>query len=190
MNTQTHVLMSAALFGSAASAGQTFAAAAGGLAPDLPMISMVIAARWILRKSPREIFGTLYFSPSWQLGLAPWHSIPLWAGGLAAAVVAGGGVTIAFAASGLVHVVCDLFLHHSDAHRQFWPLSNWRFRSPVSYWDNAHYGHLFRPFEFVLAAGFTVSLMVEHTSPVWLAGLAVILALYAAQMVYFMRALS
>ena len=96
---------------------------------------------------------------------------------------------MAFAASGLAHIACDFFLHHTDAHRQFWPFSDWRFRSPLSYWDSAHYGRVFRPFELGLAAIFTVLLMAEQPSPVLLAGFAAILALYVLQIAYFLRAL-
>jgi hypothetical protein len=34
----------------------------------------------------------------------------------------------------------DLPLHREDAHGHFFPLSSWRFMSPVSYWDVRHYG--------------------------------------------------
>lgn len=47
--------------------------------------------------------------------------------------------TILFA-SMLLHMLADLPLHHDDGHRHFWPISNWRFESPVSYWDPNHYG--------------------------------------------------
>ena len=41
----------------------------------------------------------------------------------------------------LLHGLADLPLHHDDAHRQLWPLSDWRYASPLSYWDPRHYGH-------------------------------------------------
>jgi len=138
MNTQTHVLMGAVLFGGTVSGGQTAAAVVGGLLPDLPAILMVVWARWWAARSPREIFGTLYFSRRWQVLLAPWHSVPLWGAGVALGWASASPVLIAFAASGLIHVGIDFFLHASDAHRHFWPFSDWRFESPVSYWDSAH----------------------------------------------------
>jgi membrane-bound metal-dependent hydrolase YbcI (DUF457 family) len=49
--------------------------------------------------------------------------------------------------SALLHAACDLLTHEEDAHRHLWPLSGWRFASPVSYWDPAHHGHLFAPLE-------------------------------------------
>jgi len=33
----------------------------------------------------------------------------------------------------------DLPLHREDAHGHFYPLSNWHFESPISYWDPAHH---------------------------------------------------
>jgi hypothetical protein len=53
----------------------------------------------------------------------------------------------AFAGSGLLHAVADFATHHDDARRQFWPLSDWVFRSPVSYWDQRFYGDVFAVFE-------------------------------------------
>ena len=179
--------MGAVLLGSAAQEALTSSAAIGGLAPDLPMIAMVLGARWLLGKSPREIFGTLYFSERWQQLLAPWHSVPLWAAGLAAAALTGSGPWIAFAASGLLHIAIDFGLHVHDAHRQFWPLSNWRFASPVSYWDSRYHGAWFRPFEAALMIFMATVLVVQHRS-VW-AGVvaALVVGLYGAQVAYFWR---
>jgi hypothetical protein len=55
--------------------------------------------------------------------------------------------TLVFAASALVHISIDFLLHHEDARRQFWPLSEWIFRSPVSYWDPSYFGNYFAVFE-------------------------------------------
>ena len=51
-----------------------------------------------------------------------------------------------------VHILADFPLHHDDAHRHFSPLSDWRFESPVSYWDPAHYGVLMSSLEAVAVA--------------------------------------
>jgi len=34
-----------------------------------------------------------------------------------------------------LHALFDFPLHHDDGHRHFWPFSEFRFDSPVSYWD-------------------------------------------------------
>ena len=49
------------------------------------------------------------------------------------------GIALLFA-SILLHCLEDLPLHHDDGHRHFWPFSNFRFESPVSYWDPNYYG--------------------------------------------------
>jgi hypothetical protein len=182
------MLMGAAMLGSAVHPDLTLAAAAGGLAPDLPMFVLVGYARWIGGKSGSEIFGTLYFSGRWQALLAPWHSLPLWTAALAVCFWQGWTVAAVFAASGLLHISLDFFLHVDDAHRQFWPLSSWRFHSPVSYWDRRHYGQLFQPFEIALAAVFAGYLLTQYHSPAVVALLAASLCLYAAQFAYLWRA--
>ena len=60
---------------------------------------------------------------------------------------------LALFSSMLLHVLGDLPVHHDDAHRHFFPFSDWRFASPVSYWDPAHYGRWFSLFELALVLG-------------------------------------
>lgn len=35
----------------------------------------------------------------------------------------------------------DFFVHVEDAYPHFWPIFDWRFESPVSYWDAAYFGN-------------------------------------------------
>ena len=44
----------------------------------------------------------------------------------------------------------DLPVHTDDAHRHLLPLSDWRFHSPVSYWDRRYHGAQFAIFELML----------------------------------------
>jgi len=62
-----------------------------------------------------------------------------------------GLMLLVFALAAILHVLTDLPLHHDDGHPHFWPLTNWIFRSPVSYWDPAHHGNVWSAFEFLLA---------------------------------------
>jgi hypothetical protein len=41
-----------------------------------------------------------------------------------------------------LHLGFDFLLHNDDGRAHFWPLSNWIFQSPVSYWDPDHYGNI------------------------------------------------
>jgi hypothetical protein len=121
--------MGMAAFGSPKAPRLTVAAALGGLLPDLPAILMVLWASRVQGYGPGMIFGTLYFSPSWQALLAPWHSVPLWALVLAAGFYLRSPVLKAFAGSGLLHQACDFPVRADDPHRHFWPLSAWWFHS-------------------------------------------------------------
>lgn len=47
------------------------------------------------------------------------------------------------------HVVADALTHGSDARPLLWPVSGWRFESPVSYRERGRYGRLFTLFEHI-----------------------------------------
>jgi hypothetical protein len=61
----------------------------------------------------------------------------------------------AFAGAGLLHALADFLTHHDDTRRQLWPVSDWVFRSPVSYWNPQFYGEAFGMFEVALVVGLT-----------------------------------
>ena len=44
-------------------------------------------------------------------------------------------------------------IHHDDAHAHFRPISDWRFESPISYWDSEHYGNVFGALEMLFVLG-------------------------------------
>ena len=185
MNTPSHMLIGAALFGRPASKRQTLAAALGGLAPDLPAIFLVAYALRIKGDTPQHVFGTLYFSSDWQAIMAPSHAFPIWGGALIVALWLRHEIATAFLASGLFHAICDFCLHHDDPHRHFWPLTDWRFASPFSYWDPAHYGHLFVPFEMLLSAIAIFWLLTRHRG-LWLrVAVGLVAVAYAGQFVMF-----
>ena len=41
------------------------------------------------------------------------------------------------------HVAIDILTHRSDGYPIFWPLSDYRFPTPVSYWEPAYHGRAF-----------------------------------------------
>ena len=101
------------------------------------------------------IWSERYFAPEWQTFFDLFNSLPLIALGSAIAWRARAHAALAFFASMALHCLADLPLHREDAHRHFFPFSSWRFVSPVSYWDPAHYGLVFAGVEalFVLVGG-------------------------------------
>lgn len=148
MHTPAHMLMGAALYGRR-EPRLAWAGLIGGLVPDLPMFLMFAAAQ-LAGSDAREIFEKAYFSVSWQVANGIGHSLLLWplllGFGLALRAGSAGRTStllVAFAAAGLTHALVDFLCHREDAHMQFWPLSAWRFMSPVSYYDPAHFGRIF-----------------------------------------------
>jgi len=89
-------------------------------------------------------------------------------------------VMMVFFASMLMHSLFDFPLHHNDAHRHFWPLSDFRFASPVSYWDPAYYGQWMAPLELIVVLAGGAWLLRTAESPVLFRGTAAILFIYLA----------
>jgi membrane-bound metal-dependent hydrolase YbcI (DUF457 family) len=158
MNTPSHMLIGAAVFARPLAPVTLVAALAGGLTPDLPMFAMVLWATRAVGVPEHEVFGTLFFSDTWQSVFAIDHSFFVWGGLLGLAIWRRQIILRAFAGAGLLHALADFLTHHDDARRQFWPVSDWVFRSPVSYWDARFYGNAFGMFEVALVVSLTAFL--------------------------------
>ncbi len=137
----------------------------GAFAPDAPMFVFFAWERWVRGVSPREIFEVLYFEPGWQALFDVWNSIPLAGLGLGVAWLLRRRGACLFFASCLAHCALDLPFHREDAHRHFFPLSAWRFESPISYWDPEHYGACFAAAETLLVWISSALLWRRHPSP-------------------------
>lgn len=102
----------------------------------------------------------LYWNDPWLTLTDVLHSIPIWGvlallGYLLWRRASGTWVTfglavLVFSAGALIHSIADMFTHATDAHAHFLPLSDWRYNSPVSYWQRSHYGREFGIFEMLL----------------------------------------
>ena len=158
MNTPSHMLIGAAVFARPLVPAILVASLAGGFAPDLPMFAMVMWSTRVAAVPEHEVFSTLFFSQTWQSVFAVDHSFIVWAGLLGFAIWRRHVILRAFAGAGLIHALADFLTHHDDARRQFWPVSDWVFRSPVSYWDARYYGNAFGMFEVALVVTLTVFL--------------------------------
>ena len=118
------------------------AAFAGSLLPDLSLYVLAIHSLFLLQIPPSVVFGELYFSDEWQSVFAIDNSVFVWL-----AIALAGGISrspwlLTLGLAGLLHIAMDFPLHHDDGRQHFWPLSDWIFDSPVSYWDPAHYGNI------------------------------------------------
>jgi hypothetical protein len=133
MYTPAHVLVNTALIG-AIDPRLAIPAAIGGALPDVPLV--LLYARQRLRGTPEaRIWSEHYNTRLWQDTVHTAHSLPLAAAGLAIALALGAPAVAALCGSLLLHDLGDLPVHGRDAHRHFLPLSQWRFESPLSYWE-------------------------------------------------------
>lgn len=164
MNTQTHILVSAALFAQPGATGRNIAAVAGAVVPDVSIYAMYGWAKFT-GASEFEIWREIHFSPFWQDFAAATNSIPIYGALFLIGLVTLWPVVSVFALSCLVHIALDFPFHHSDAHRNFWPLSDWRFESPVSYWDPALWGYWVSLGEAVLGIVLVIVLWRRFQAP-------------------------
>lgn len=161
MLTNTHMLVAAAATGRPQFKWYHLTLAwLGGVLPDFNIVVMIAWSRLTgftgnMWREP----GGLYWQQPWQAISAVVNSMPLWASGLAlgywifrASVKFkewGRGMMI-LCGGCLLHVIADFPVHTDDAHVHFWPFTDWRFHSPVSYYQRAHYGDIVGAIEVVV----------------------------------------
>lgn len=162
MNTPAHLIFGVTAFGGKGRPAVLAAAFAGALIPDL---SLYLMAGWhlqVLGTPPEVVFGQLYFSDDWQSIFRIDNSFVLWSILLGLGGMVRSPVMIALCASALLHLTFDFLLHNDDGRAHFWPLSNWVFQSPVSYWDPDHYGTIAGAVEVAASLLCCAVLWVRH----------------------------
>ena len=161
MYTPTHLIFGMAVFGRKDAPKVTAAALAGALIPDLSLYLLAGTHLLILGTDPQVVFGEMYFSDAWQSIFRIDNSFIVWGVVLALGLALRRTWVIALAGAALLHIGLDFPLHHDDGRAHFWPISNWIFESPVSYWDPAHYGSILTPIELLVSWGVCVWLWLR-----------------------------
>ena len=148
MVTQSHVILNIALLSNRDKPFLHFYAFIGAVLPDLPMF-IFFAVETFIRKTPqREIWDTRYFMKAWQTFFDLFNAVPLILILLGIAYyLLNSQRIVVLAWSMILHCGFDFLTHHDDGHHHFFPLSDFIFESPVSYWDNDHYGDIVAPIE-------------------------------------------
>jgi membrane-bound metal-dependent hydrolase YbcI (DUF457 family) len=157
VNTPTHALLGIALLARRGRGpGRLTPAVAGAVLPDAALFVLFAVATFVWRQPQAVTWSDTYFRPGWQHAVDALHSVPLLGLVLAASYAPWGRpgarrwARVA-AASALLHAGADLLVHAEDAHHHLWPISDWQFVSPVSYWDPRHHGLVFAPLECAAA---------------------------------------
>lgn len=166
MNTPAHVVLNALVLGRGRWQAAWLPITAGALMPDLPMLAFYFYER-VLGTPEGVIWSDVYFRPDWQLFFNLFNSLPLLAVAALVAWRARAPGWLAFFSSMILHCLADLPLHHDDAHAHLLPLSSWRFRSPVSYWDPEHHGRLFAAAELTFVLGSAGTLVLRSRPLAW-----------------------
>ncbi len=177
MNTPSHLILNLCVLGGRQPASAAIPIGVGALLPDAPMFFFYGIEKLWLDVPERIIWSSRYFDPAWQDFFDVFNSLPILAAGLGIAILAGQRWWTLLFGSMVLHVLVDLPLHNEDAHRHFFPLSDFRYASPVSYWNPRHYGHIMAPLEALMALSGCVLLARRYTgrgARVALAGLALL----------------
>lgn len=193
MNTPTHLLIGAAALAAPRTAtGDRWrnpAIVLFALLPDLGLFVLFVWARLIQGASEQVLWDDIYWEDHWQTLFAIGNSVPLYLALLIAGLVLRatrlGRLIIVAACAALLHLAFDLPVHADDAHRHFWPISDWRFHSPISYWDPDHHGDTMTAIEIALGLALSVILWRRFPSRIVRGCLVGAMTLYVAVPAYF-----
>lgn len=151
MNTPAHLIFGMTAFGRSGQTVVTAGAIVGALIPDLSLYLLAGTHLFVLGTAPSVVFGELYFSDAWQSIFRMDNSFVLWGIALALAMAVQAKWAVALCGAALLHLALDFPLHHNDGRAHFWPITDWVFASPVSYWDPARFGQIVGPVEIALS---------------------------------------
>ena len=124
------------------------AVVAGAVLPDATMF-LFYGYQKMVGATEASIWNTLYFLDHWQYTFDVFNSFPFALILLVLAWRFNHRWLQLLLLSAMLHMIFDLPLHHDDGHRHFLPISNWRFESPISYWDPKHFGWVVAPIELL-----------------------------------------
>lgn len=178
MNTPAHALINLCLLQRGGSNKRSFSIVLGALIPDSVMFVFYFWHSLIGTKES-QIWSVEYYDPVWQAIIDLFNSIPLIAIGMIICWKAQRPFLFIFFTSMLLHTFGDLPVHHNDAHRHFYPFIDWRFISPVSYWNSDHYGELMSVIEALSVLIGSVFLYLKYPSTrYWVSGIGATYLLY------------
>ena len=178
MNTPAHAVVNLLLLSRDRGHRYSAAVVGGAIIPDI-VIVVFYAWQLALGTPENQIWSQEYYRPLWQGWIDTFNSVPLILLAMLLCWHFRRYFLLAFLASMLLHVGGDLPLHHDDGHRHFFPFSDWRFSSPVSYWDPAHYGYWASLIEITAVVGASVFMYLRHRAlRPWLTSIVAVYLIY------------
>ncbi|MEM8674037.1 MAG: hypothetical protein AAGF83_09230 [Cyanobacteria bacterium P01_G01_bin.67] len=177
MNTPGHYILNLALLGKTITSKNNLEIAIGAILPDIPIFIFYLVAKFFYQMPEGKIWSEAYYEPFWQNLVALFHSIPLALIGAAICYRFDWKPGTILFISMVCHSLLDLPVHHDDAHRHFFPFSNYRFISPFSYWDPNHYGKTVALIEMGLVLGVN-SIVLNLLNTPWTKGIVIAIDLF------------
>ena len=189
MNSPTHSLLALALLSKEGHKKRNWAIFIGSVIPDIAIYIWAPYQKFVNGVSGEEMWGKLYFEPPMQNLIAYFNSVPIYAVltavGYAARVKLWGKLMMFFGIAALIHIATDLPVHNHDAYKHFWPISDWRFYSPISYYEADLHGRTVSLVETLLAF-ICMAVLWKRFPARWVKAVLVILAvLYIAMQIVF-----
>lgn len=163
------MLTAAALLTKSGDQRRNWAVLAGGLLPDLSIFALVGWARFVENQPHRQIWRETYWQEPWQTLSAVSNSFVIWGCAALLAYWLGWRIVMFAAAAMLVHLSLDFPFHASDAHKHFWPLTDWRFHSPLSYWNDHHHARWVGALELALVLA-SMAVLWQRFHSYWVRG--------------------
>ena len=133
------MLTAAALLTKSGDQRRNWVVLAGALLPDLSIFALVGWARLVENLPHRQIWREIYWQEPWQTLSAISNSFVIWVCIALLAYWLGWRIVMFLASAVLIHLCLDFPFHAADAHKHFWPLTDWRFQSPLSYLNDHHH---------------------------------------------------
>ena len=142
---------------------RTLAFVLGALFPDTPTYLFFIVIGLLLGYSGETMWDDMYFNSGWSIPITLTHSFWLWPLLILVGTYFKLNFLKWFSISALLHAVVDFLVHTDDAYRHFWPFSDWKFYSPLSYYRSSEYGNWVSAFDSVLVLGLLTYLYTLYT---------------------------
>ncbi|NET29162.1 hypothetical protein [Okeania sp. SIO1I7] len=185
MNTPSHAIINLALLAKPQLPQANLAIVIGGILPDIPIFIFYFWAKFIVRLPEAKIWSEAYYQPLIQNLVATFHSIPLAIILLLISYYFGWEIMQVICISLVLHSLGDLPVHNNDAHRHFFPFSNYRFISPISYWDSKHYGGIVALVEILLVFLATLWIFPSINSGIGKVLIVLVNIFYCSSYIYF-----
>ena len=115
----------------------------GSIVPDIVIYLWAPYQAFVRGHTWETIWRTLYFEAPMQNLIAYVNSVPIYTAlalaGYGFRTTLWGKLCLGFSGAALLHIAFDFPVHSHDAYRHFWPLTDWRFYSPLSYYEIDHH---------------------------------------------------